>query len=89
MFVRNFSSKCIHAESSLPRLDISPDLGCHIALIVHEASIEIRSLIRIWPDDVRAAAREWVFQEMGHREEFAMRHKHMVFEEAVLISMFE
>ena len=81
MLVCDFSGIRIHATSGLARLDVAPDHGCHVALVVHETGVEVGSLIRIRRDDVGAAAREGIFQEMEHAEEFARRHEHVISKE--------
>lgn len=84
MLISDLSSIRIHTTSRLSGLDVAPDHGCHITLVIHEASVEVWSLIRVRRDDVRTAAREGVFQEVEHAEEFALRHEHMISEEAAL-----
>lgn len=72
----------VHATGGFARLDVRPNHGTHVALIVHEASIEVGSVVRVRGYDVGAAPRERIFQEVEHAEEFAGRKKHMVTKEA-------
>jgi hypothetical protein len=44
----DFAGVGFHAARGFARLDIAPDHGCHIALVVHEAGIEVRSFVRVW-----------------------------------------
>ena len=83
MFISDLSSVRIHTTSCLSGLDVAPDHWCHVAFVVHEASVEVWSFIRVRRDNVRAAARERIFQEVEHAEELALRHEHMISKEAV------
>lgn len=76
----DFTSVGIHATRCLARFDVAPYHGCHIALVVHEAGVEVGSFVRVWGHDVRASAREGVFEEVEHGEELARRHYHVVSE---------
>ena len=78
----DFSSVGFHAASSLTRLDISPDHWGHVALVVHEAGVEVRCLVWVWRHNVRRSTREGVFQEVKHCEELAWWHNHVVTEPA-------
>lgn len=82
MLISDLSSIRIHTTSRLSGLDIAPDHGCHITLVVHEAGIEVWSFIGVGRDNVCAAAREGVFQEVEHAEKFALRHEHVISKEA-------
>ena len=68
MLISDLSSIRIHTTSCFLRLDVAPDHGCHVALVVHEASVEVWSFIWVRRGDVRAAAREGVLQEVKHAE---------------------
>lgn len=50
-----------HAPRALARLDIAPDHGGHVALVAHEAGVEVGGFVRIGGFDVCRAAREGVF----------------------------
>ena len=80
MIGRDFSSISIHTPSCLPRLDVSPDHGPHVAFVVHETSVEVRGLVRVGRNDVSEASRERVFEEVEHGEEFAGWQMHVVTE---------
>lgn len=84
MFVSDLASICIHAPGCLAGLDVAPDHRCHVTLVIHESSIEVRGFVRVGRHDVGAAARERIFQEVEHGEEFALRHEDMVTKEAEL-----
>jgi len=45
MLVGDLASVRVHATSGLTGLDVAPDHRSHIALVIHEASIKVRSLI--------------------------------------------
>lgn len=81
MHAGDFACIRVHSTRRLTGLDVSPDHWTHVALIVHEARIEIRGIVGIGRCDVGAAAREGVLQEMEHGEEFTWRHQHMVAKE--------
>ena len=81
----HLSSIGVHAASGLARLDIAPHHRSHVALIIHEASIEVWCVVRVRRHDVSLAAGEGVFQEMEHAEEFALRHEHVIAEETNMI----
>lgn len=72
----------LHAAGSLARLDVTPDHGSHVALVVHEASVEVRSLVRVGGGDVGVSTGEGVFQEVEHGEELSRGHQHVVTEPA-------
>jgi hypothetical protein len=76
----HLTSVSIHAARRLARLDVAPYHGCHVALVVHEASIEVWSIIGVGRGDVSRTTREWILQEMEHSEEVAWWHDHMVTE---------
>lgn len=63
--VCHLTSVCAHASSRLTRFDVAPDHRSHVALVVHEAGIEVWRLIGIGGLDVSGAAREWVFLVNG------------------------
>jgi hypothetical protein len=46
---------CVHSPGSLTRLDVSPNHGSHVPLVVHETSVEIGRLVWVWRDDVSRA----------------------------------
>jgi hypothetical protein len=72
----------IHAARRLARLDVAPHHGRHVALVVHEARVEVGHLVRVGRLDVREAAAEGVLEEVEHCEEVARRHQHVVAEPA-------
>lgn len=57
----HFSCIRAHAASSLAGLDVSPDHGGHVALVVHEAGVEVGCVVWVCGCDVRRAAGEGVF----------------------------
>lgn len=63
----------IHPPRRLAGLDVAPHHGGHVALVVHEAGVEVGCLVRVGRLDVRAAAREGVLEEVEHGEELAGR----------------
>lgn len=63
----------VHAARRLPRLDVAPNHGRHVPLVVHEARVEVGRLVRIRRLDVYEAARERILQEMEHGEEISGR----------------
>lgn len=50
-----------HAAGGLARFDVAPDHWGHVALIVHEAGIEVGGIVRVGGPDVGEAAGERVF----------------------------
>ena len=58
-----------HAARRLARLNVAPHHRRHVALVVHEATVEVGSSIRVGRGDVGEATREWVLKEMEHGEE--------------------
>lgn len=78
----NFTSVRVHAAGRLTRLDVTPDHGNHITLIIHETRIEVGSLIWIRALDVGGSTRERIFEEVEHGEELSGRHQHVVTEPA-------
>lgn len=70
----DLSSVSGHATSSLAGLDVSPDHWSHVALVIHEAGIEVGCVVRVVRDDVGRPSRERVLQEMEHRKELARWH---------------
>lgn len=72
----------VHAASCLTRLDVSPDHGHHIPLVIHETRVKVRRLVRVGALDVRGATRERVLEEVEHGEELAGGHEHVVAEPA-------
>lgn len=58
---RHFSCVRAHAASSLAGLDVSPDHGGHVALVVHEAGVEVGCVVWVCGCDVRGTAGEGVF----------------------------
>lgn len=50
-----------HAARRLARLDVAPDHGGHVALVVHEAGVEVGGLVGVGRLDVRRASGEGVF----------------------------
>lgn len=58
--VDDLTSVCVHAAGSLTRLDVSPDHWCHVAAVVHEASVKVWSFIWVGAGDVGKATREWI-----------------------------
>lgn len=71
--VGNLSGVGVHAASGLSRLDVAPDHGDHVSLVVHEAGVEVRDSVRVGRRDVGRAAREGVLEEVEHGEELARR----------------
>ena len=61
MHPRHFTSIGAHAASRLTGLDVSPDHWCHVALVVHEAGVEVRSLVWVWRVDKRLTTGEGIF----------------------------
>ena len=78
----DFAGVRIHAARRLARLDVAPDHGRHVALVVHEAGVEVGRFVRVGRHDVRAATREGVLEEVEHGEELAGWHHHVVAEPA-------
>lgn len=76
----NFAGIGIHTAGSLARLDVAPDHGCHIPLVVHEAGVEVGRFVGVGRRDVRPTTREGIFQEVEHGEELPGRHDHVVAE---------
>lgn len=83
MLVSDLSGVGVHTTSGLTRLDVAPHHGCHVSFIIHKSSVEVRRFVWIWRQNVRASARERIFQEMEHGKEFALWHEDVVAEEAV------
>ena len=61
MLVGDFARIRIHATRGLARLDVAPYHGRHVTLIVHEARVEIGSVVWVCRRNMGAAAREWIF----------------------------
>lgn len=59
----------VHASRRLAGLDVAPDHGHHVALVVHEAGVEVGHRVRVGRGDVRPAAREGVLEKVEHGEE--------------------
>jgi len=78
----DFSGIRFHAPSCLSGFDVAPYHGRHVALVVHEAGVEVRGVVGVGGHDVRGAAGEGVFEEVEHGEEFAGGHEHVVAEPA-------
>lgn len=57
----HFTCVGAHPSGSLARLDVSPDHGGHVALVVHEAGVEVGAFVRVGGLDVRGASGEGVF----------------------------
>ena len=53
-----------HAAGGLARFDVAPDHGSHVALIVHEAGVEVGGIVGVGGLDVGEAAGEWIFLGM-------------------------
>ena len=58
--VSYLSGICRHAAGRFTRLDVTPDHWCHITFVVHEASIEVWSVVWVWGGDVSESTREWI-----------------------------
>lgn len=56
----DFTGVGIHATGGLARLDIAPNHGCHVFLVVHEAGVEVRCFVWVWRHDVGEASGELV-----------------------------
>ena len=48
----DLSCVCIHTTGGLTGLDVAPNHGSHIPLVVHETSIKVWSIVGIGRDDV-------------------------------------
>ena len=46
-----------------------PTHGCHVSLVVHEASIEVRCVVARWAGDESASTAERILEEVEHGEE--------------------
>lgn len=57
----HLSSIRIHTAGRLSGLDVPPNHGGHVALVVHETGIEVRVLIRVWGLDMGKSTREGIF----------------------------
>lgn len=57
----HFTCVGAHAPRRLARLDVSPDHGGHVALVVHEAGVEVGAFVGVGGLDVRGAPGEGVF----------------------------
>lgn len=44
---RDFSGVCLHPSGSLAGFYVSPDHGCHVALVVHEPGVKVGNRIRV------------------------------------------
>lgn len=69
--VLDFTGVGVHATGRLSGLNISPDHGHHVALVVHEAGIKVGRLVRVGALDVSASSREGVLQEVEHGEKLS------------------
>lgn len=38
--------------------------GDHVTFVVHEASVEVRSIVARWRGDMRETTRKWIFEEV-------------------------
>jgi hypothetical protein len=74
----DFAGIGVHTAGCFTGLDVAPDHGCHIALVVHEAGVEVGGFVWVGRYDVRGAAGEGILEEMKHCEELARRHNHVV-----------
>ena len=57
----------------LTRFDVSPNHWRHVALVVHEASVEVGSFIWIWRHNVSFTTREGILKEVKHGKELSGR----------------
>lgn len=69
--IGDLSGVRVHAASGLARLDVTPDHGNHVALIVHEAGVEVGGVVRVGRGDVGGSTREGILEEVEHGEELA------------------
>ena len=76
----DFAGVGLHAAGCLTRLDVTPNHGCHVTLVVHETGIEVGGVVGVGRRDVCESSGEWVFQEVEHCEELASGHVEMVAE---------
>lgn len=75
-----FAGVGVHASSGLAGLDVTPDHGCHVAFVVHEASVEVGGVVGRGRGYVREASAEGVLEEVEHGEKLSGRHQHVVSE---------
>lgn len=57
----HFACVGAHAPGGLARFDVSPNHGCHVALVVHKAGVEVGAFVGVGGLDVCGAAGEGVF----------------------------
>lgn len=50
-----------HPTCRLARLNVAPNHGSHITLVIHEPSIKVRIVVRVCRLDVGESSREWIF----------------------------
>lgn len=68
--VLDFTCIRVHPACSLSGLDVAPDHGGHVSLIIHEASVKVRGFVGIGRLDVSGTSREGILQEVEHGKEF-------------------
>jgi hypothetical protein len=49
----DFTGVGVHATRCFARFDVAPDHGCHVALVVHEAGVEVGGFVGVGGEDVR------------------------------------
>ena len=76
----DFTSVGVHATCCLTGLDVAPDHGCHVFLVIHEACVEVGWSVGVGGGDLGEAAREGVLEEVEHGEELPGRHVEVVTE---------
>lgn len=68
--ILDFTCICVHPAGGLSSLDVAPDHGGHVSLIIHEASVKVRAFIGIGGFDVSETSREGILQKVEHGKEF-------------------
>lgn len=80
--VSHLSGVGVHTAGRLARLDVTPDHGDHVSLVVHEAGVKIGRVVGVGRLDVGGSTREGILEEMEHGEEVSGGHDHVVAEPA-------
>ncbi|KAH0356808.1 alcohol oxidase p68, partial [Aureobasidium melanogenum] len=75
-----FAGISVHASSGLAGLDVTPDHGCHVAFVVHEASVKVGGVVGGGRGYVGEASAEGVLEEVEHGEKLSGGHQHVVSE---------
>jgi hypothetical protein len=61
--------------------------GCHVSLVVHEASIEVGRIVSRWAGDESASTAEWILKEVEHGEELDLVNNNLIHERQIRLTL--